>query len=646
MVMCASSLLSAEQTFKETIFQTPSLVRAKISPDGGKIAYIGSDAQGLLNGFILSSEDPVAPAKQLTFFQTPQIFQFFWSGKSDHVLLLKEEEGKGLLQLIGVSLQTQEVVNYSEFFPESNAKVFQILPDQNQIVIGMQQKGSPFYDLYRLDLETKERHLFYKNDSFAKFLIDSTGEIALKFAIEADGSWSVYTKEDDLFLTLKAEEAFLSEFLSADGGGVYFLDSRFSDTQQLIHKSLQKPYQEMVLGQAKESDIDEVLILQGKPLAYASYDTQKKWHPIVPATEEDLAFLQTHLGANFEVINLDQKGESWVVKTSRPEEGNLHWLYRQKQKELSPIGSFSSDKPFAPMYEMVVTARDGQRLVCYYTLPLEKDRGGAVDYPIPLVVFPHGGPFKVRDKYEFDPFHQWLSHCGYAVLSVNFRLSSGFGKAFVNAGNGEWGGKAHTDVLDAVAACVDRGLTEPGKIGIVGGSYGGYESLASLAFSPEVFACCVSICGPSSLKTVLDHVPAYWEFTADPLSDQMMFFSKKAFILSMGGDPEQEEGIAYLKKCSPLYHLEQVEAPLLLIHGKNDHIVAEAESRQIYEELKQRQKQVTYLLFPDEGHRIARVENRLMYLDQAERFLAHYLGGRYEPLPAEILQRSSCQQFD
>ena len=179
-----------------------------------------------------------------------------------------------------------------------------------------------------------------------------------------------------------------------------------------------------------------------------------------------------------------------------------------------------------------------------------------------------------------------------------------------------------------------------------GGSYGGYESLASLAFTPEYFACCVAICGPSNLKTVLGGVPQYWEFTSKPLSDETIFFTKKAFITSMGGDPEDPMGAAYLEKCSPLNYLDQMKAPLLLIHGKNDHIVAESESRQIYERMKEKGKDATYILFPNEGHRFGHFSNKLMSLSESERFLSRQLGGKYRPAPKELVENSSAIVFD
>ncbi|MCK4934058.1 MAG: S9 family peptidase [Simkaniaceae bacterium] len=424
---------------------------------------------------------------------------------------------------------------------------------------------------------------------------------------------------------------------------VYFLDNRFSNTNQLTQKSISGPFKEEVLGGQTFSDVDEVIFIQGVPKAYASYYTQKKWHILDSSIQKDIDFLTQTIGDNFELISQSQVGDIWIVSNSIPDKGVYFWVYHRDTatlKQISPSET-SQSEDYAKMYEMIATARDGEKLVCYYTIPKECDKGGYVDAPIPLVVVPHGGPFKVRDKFEFNPYHQWLASCGYAVLSVNFRLSSGLGKAFVNAGNGQWGGKAHLDVIDATEACIAIGLTEKGKLAIFGASYGGYESLAALTFTPDYFTCCVAICGPSNLKIVLGSVPEFWEFTSKPLSDNNMFFTKQAFITSMGGNPGDEKGAQYLEKCSPLNYLDRIQAPLLLVHGKNDHVVAEKESKQIYDSMKKHNKDVTYILFPNEGHRFGNFANKMMYLNQAELFLSQHLQGKYTPSEQELIVDST-----
>lgn len=625
---------------KEELFAKPSLISAKISPDGKSIASVGADANGISNVFLNVKE-------QITSFDTQEIIQFFWSGDGKKILLLKDENGTGQLHLHGIDILSKEHVVYTEKFSPVNAKVIQISSQNNSAVIGLNHRTPHFHDLYRLNLDSGQCELLFQNDAYAKFLVSDNLELILKIRIDdTDGSWTVLTADDAIFMQLSSADAFHTEFLSYDekNHAVYLLDNRFSDTNQLILKSLSLSSDEKILGASLESDIDEVLFIAGEAKAYASYYEQKKWHAIDTAIESDLAFLEKHAGPNFEVINSSRSGKRWIVSNSIPDRGGQFWLYdRNKQTLSSLLSSPSENDSFAQMYSIVIDARDGQKLTCYYTLPRECDKGGYVEKPIPLVVVPHGGPFKVRDKFQFNPYHQWLASCGYAVLSVNFRLSSGFGKAFVNAGNGEWGGKAHLDVIDAVEACIEKGITQRDKLAIFGGSYGGYEALAGLTFSPDYFTCCIALCAPSHLKTILDNVPKFWEFTSSPLSDKLMFFTKQAFIISMGGNPDTPEGIDYLEKCSPLNYLEAIKAPLLLVHGKNDHIVTEKASQQIYDSMKANHKQVTYILFPDEGHRFANFSNKMLYLDHAERFLFEHLRGRYQPVDPNSITSSSAQ---
>lgn len=654
LVVVMSFFMMQNQAFgelsKEKLFAHPTLISAKVSPDGNTICLVGADEKGISNVFISKIDAPLEKREQITFFTTPEIIQFFWSGDSKKVLLLKDENGTGQLQLHGIDIDTKDHLVYTEKFSKVNAKVIQISSIKNRAVIGLNHRNPFFHDLYILDLDSGQFELLFENDLYAKFLVSDNLDLILKMRInDEDGSWTILTSSDDVFMHLSASDAFQTEFLSYDetNRSIYLLDNRFSDTNQLVSKSLYAPSFEKVLGHQTNSDVDEVLFIHGEPKAYASYYEEKKWHVIDPSMQKNLSFLETSFGSNFEVINCSKDGELWMIASSSPLEEDLFWLYDTKNAILSSLQASSSGKEaFANMYPMTISARDGQTLVCYYTLPKELDKGGYVEKPIPLVVIPHGGPFKVRDKLRFNRYHQWLASLGYAVLSVNFRLSSGFGKAFVNAGNGEWGGKAHLDVIDAVESCISKGITERGKLAVFGGSYGGFESLSSLVFTPEYFTCCVAICGPSNLKTVLNKVPKFWEFTSKPLSDKTMFFTKQAFITSMGGNPDNPEGAKYLEKCSPLNYLENIQAPLLLVHGKNDHVVNEKESEQIYKSMKERKKEVTYILFPDEGHRLAKFPNEMLYLDRAEKFLSNHLGGAYRPIHKDLIANSSAQVFE
>jgi dipeptidyl aminopeptidase/acylaminoacyl peptidase len=282
------------------------------------------------------------------------------------------------------------------------------------------------------------------------------------------------------------------------------------------------------------------------------------------------------------------------------------------------------------MHPREIASRDGLTLPSYLTLPPGSDanRDGVPDAPVPMVLLVHGGPW-ARDGYGFNSIHQMLANRGYGVLSVNFRGSTGFGKDFINAGNKQWGLKMHDDLIDAVEWAVGQGIAQKDKVAIMGGSYGGYATLAGLTFTPETFACGVDIVGPSNLETLLSTIPPYWAPMVKIFHERM-------------GDPGTEEGRALLRAASPLYKADRIEKPLLIAQGANDPRVKQAESDQIVGAMKSAGIPVTYVLYPDEGHGFARPENNIAFFAIAENFLAECIGGRAEPL-GDALKPSSAE---
>ncbi len=278
----------------------------------------------------------------------------------------------------------------------------------------------------------------------------------------------------------------------------------------------------------------------------------------------------------------------------------------------------------AEMHPAVITARDGLELVSYYTLPVGSDRDGDAlpEAPLPLVLFVHGGPW-MRDAWGYNAVHQLLANRGYAVLSVNFRGSTGFGKAFINAGNRAWGAAMQDDLSDAVAWAVEQGVADPERVAIMGGSYGGYAVLAGLTQTPELYVAGVDMFGPSNLITLLEALPVYWAPLAEVFATRI-------------GDHRTEEGRAFLLERSPISRVEAIEDPLLIAQGANDPRVKQAESDRIAQALEDKGIPVTYLLYPDEGHGFVRLQNNLSFMAVAEAFLAEHLGGRYEPIGSAL----------
>jgi dipeptidyl aminopeptidase/acylaminoacyl peptidase len=272
------------------------------------------------------------------------------------------------------------------------------------------------------------------------------------------------------------------------------------------------------------------------------------------------------------------------------------------------------------MHPRVIKSRDGLDLVSYLSLPKasDPDADGKPDKPLAMVLLVHGGPWG-RDTWGYNSMHQWLANRGYAVLSVNFRSSTGFGKRFTNAGDKQWGAKMHDDLLDAVEWATAQGITDKSKVAIMGGSYGGYATLAGLTFTPETFACGVDIVGPSNLITLLQTIPPYWA----PILE--MFTTRV-------GDHRTEEGKKFLLSRSPLSFVDRIKRPLLIGQGANDPRVKQSEADQIVKAMQEKKIPVTYVLYPDEGHGFARPENRMSFNAVAEVFFAQCLGGPYEPI--------------
>jgi dipeptidyl aminopeptidase/acylaminoacyl peptidase len=338
-----------------------------------------------------------------------------------------------------------------------------------------------------------------------------------------------------------------------------------------------------------------------------------KWQALSDEIAADLKALEAGAEGEPSLAGSDRERKTWVVAYSADVTPVTYYLYDRPSKKLTKLFSANPELAkykLAEMKPVIIPARDGLELVSYLTLP-----PGVEPKKLPLVLMVHGGPW-ARDSWGYNSQAQWLANRGYAVLQVNFRGSTGFGKKFLHAGDREWAGKMHDDLLDAVAWAVKEGYADEKKVAIYGGSYGGYAALVGATFTPDTFACAISVVGPSNLVTLLKSIPPYWE----PL--------KKMFTVRVGDleDPK------FLEARSPLFKADRIKIPMLIAQGANDPRVKQAESEQIVEAIKKAGKDVKYLLFEDEGHGFVRPQNRLRFMAEAEAFLAKHLGGRAEPM--------------
>ena len=352
-------------------------------------------------------------------------------------------------------------------------------------------------------------------------------------------------------------------------------------------------------------------------MAAMSALTRRRWQVIDPAYADDYARLARASEGDLLGIDASADGRHWIAYVERDAASGRFFHYDRRAKAVRYLFALRpalASAPLVPMEPVVVRARDGLELVCYLSRP----RGVSHATPAPMVLVVHGGPWG-RDAWGLSPTHQWLANRGYAVLSVNFRGSTGFGKAFLNAANREWGGKMHDDLIDAVDWAITQKIADPRRIAIYGGSYGGYAALAGVTFTPEKFACAVDIFGTSNLVTMMATVPPYWKPVQTLWKARM-------------GDYTTEAGQRFLQERSPLNYVDRIVRPLLIAQGANDVRVKPSESDQIVEAMRQRAIPVTYIWYPDEGHGFSRVQNRRSFAAVTELFLARHLGGRSEPV--------------
>ena len=384
-----------------------------------------------------------------------------------------------------------------------------------------------------------------------------------------------------------------------------------------------------VIAQDSLADVGDTLIHPTEKSVQAVSFTyeRKQWQALDETVKADFDYLGTVADGEIEIVSRSLDDKIWIVMYVMDNGPVRYYLYNRESNDARFL--FTNRRALeglslAKMHPVVISSRDGLNLVSYYSLPVGSDSNGdgKPDEPLPTVLYVHGGPW-ARDHWGYEPIHQMLANRGYAVLSVNFRGSTGFGKGFINASNMEWSRKMHDDLLDAVQWAVDQGIADADRVAILGGSYGGYATLVGLTFTPDTFACGVDIVGPSSLVTLLESVPPYWQ----PMID---LFATRV------GDHRTEEGRAELLKMSPLTYVDKIKKPLLIGQGANDPRVKQAESDQIVKTMQENETPVVYALYPDEGHGFARPENNLSFFALAEAFLARHIGGRYEPIGGDL----------
>jgi acylaminoacyl-peptidase len=615
---------------RRALFDNPTFFGAKLAPDGRFVSWL-APVDNVLNVWVAPA-DSVSSGQPVTRTKGRPINWQDWSPDGRHIMFLNDENGDENLHLFAVDPQTsglRDVTPLANIRAVPNRWSF-LAPDK--IAVSLNDRDPRWHDVYLLDLATGERSLIWEN----RQEFDDVGldwQLRPRHASSnapGGGSrlWRIDGEKVTHWRDVPYDDMITTRLMWFDAAGrhVHMRSSIDRDTSALLRVDWSSG-DEQVLFRSERADVTDTIFNARtfEPEAVCIDPGRREWSALTPKVEAELAFIRDRLpGHDFTVQSQSDDDRQWIVMSYNAQQpATYHLLDRDRLilTELFTARPELKSHRLAPMQTIDGKSRDGLRLVSYLTLPaeLEATRPGK---PLPMVLVVHGGPWG-RDGFGYRGDHQWLADRGYAVLSVNYRGSTGFGKAFVAASEKQHARKMHDDLIDMVEWAVAEGIAQRDRIAIFGVSYGGYASFVGATFTPEVFCCAVPVVGISNLQTMLESTPPYWAGFAE-------------FMYRSYGDPRTEEGRALLAERSPIHKVADIKRPMLIFHGVNDVRCKVAESDQIVAAMQARNIPVIYVVYPDEGHGFAKPPNRLSYIAMTEAFLAQHLGGAFEPIGKDL----------
>ncbi|BCS35284.1 hypothetical protein TBR22_A45110 [Luteitalea sp. TBR-22] len=621
-------------------FGDPEISGSQLSPDGQYLSFI-KPFNGTRNIWVKKADAPFDTARPITNDQKRPIGGYFWSRDSKYVLFSQDQGGDENFNVYAVDPAAAPAagspVPAARNLTEARgvrALIYSVpKTDPDTIYVGINERDKAWHDLYKVTISTGQRTLLRENrDKVAAWVFDEQGTLRLASRTTDSGSTEILRVDRDALTKVydcSVFETCQPIRFHKDGSKVFLITNK--GDVDLIGLTLLDPATGAVTpvesDPKKRVDFGNAIFSDrtGELLATQYEDERLRWYPKDAALKADLAFLEKRFPGKdigFQSSTADER--RWIVVASGDTDPGEVFVYDRTTKALTPqykVREALKRDQLAPMTSISYPSSDGLVIPAYLTLPK-----GVAAKGLPLVVVPHGGPWG-RDAWGYDTFAQFLANRGYAVLQPNFRASTGYGKKFLNLGNGTWGETMQDDITWGVKHLVAKGIVDPKRVGIMGGSYGGYATLAGLAFTPDVYAAGVAIVAPSNLLTLLDSIPPYWESIRTVFNVRM-------------GDPSKPADKARLMKQSPLNSADRIRTPLMVVQGQNDPRVKRAESDQIVIALRDRGFPVEYIVAPDEGHGFARPINNMAMIASTEKFLAKHLGGRYqEDVPADVAAR-------
>jgi dipeptidyl aminopeptidase/acylaminoacyl peptidase len=604
---------------RDVLFGNPEKARPTISPDGTMLAYL-APVDDVLNVWVrtIGEEDDRA----VTSETNRDLFRYLWSADSKQILYLQDKEGNEDWGLYSVSIKTGEDQSLAAY---DGVQVRIQAWDKNypdEILLSMNRENPQLHDVYHLDLNTGDTELVARNPgNIVGWMVDSKLKVRGAIVPTPEGGFTLLVRktEEDTWrdlLTWDPTDAMSSGPVgfNKEGDYIFLQDSRHVNASRLIKIDAETGDMVDVLVEDPNYDVGAVFTDDDtyEPQAVVITRARDEWIILDESLREDFENVKALDDGDLFITSRDNDNRNWIVGFTKDSGPIPYYAYSRDTKEATFLFVHRPEMAkytLADMEPISFKARDGLTIEGYITYP-----PGVPRENLPVVLNVHGGPWH-RDQWGYSPEAQWLANRGYACLQVNFRGSTGYGKNHLNAGDKEWGGKMHNDLLDAVDWAVGQGIADPANIAIYGHSYGGYAALVGATFTPDVFCCAIAGMAPSNLITFLETIPPYWK----PILDLMYM---------RVGNPETEAD--FLRERSPLFKVDNITIPMLIVQGANDVRVKQAESEQVVEAMKAKGIDYGYLLFEDEGHGFVKSENRLKFYAAAEEFLAKHMGGRAE----------------
>jgi len=639
-ILTMASTIPASPTFaqlpplipRDTLLGNPERANPHIAPDGKRLAWLAPDEHDVLQVWVqtIGRQD----AQVVTADKSRGILSYGWAFDSKTIIYAQDAAGDENFHLFAVDLDSHNVRDLTPWQGVRAESVASSPKFPERILVALNLRDRKFMDVYRVDLRTGAVELDTKNPGdVAGWLADDDMVVRGASITTPDGGTEIRIRDNAAgpwrtLLKAEREDNLAALDFTKDGQALFLSTSIGTDTARLTRHEIATG-KETVIARSDDADVSDAMIHPTRHIVQAAaFDPGRMhWTVIDPSIQPDFDAIAKIADGDFSIADRDLADKTWLVSFSSDRAPVRYYSWDRASRKATLLFSVQPKldaAPLAPMKPVTFKARDGMKLNGYLTLPI-----GVPAKNLPMVLEVHGGPWG-RDSWGFAPYTQLFANRGYAVLQINFRGSTGFGKKYLHAGDREWGLTMQSDLTDGVKWAVDQGIADPKRVAIFGGSYGGYAALAGAAFTPDLYRCAIDECGPSNLFTLLASIPPYWDVMRSIFDTRV-------------GNPRDPRDKELLTAASPLFSADKIKIPMLIGQGANDPRVTQPEAEQIVDAIEKHRGSAVYALYPDEGHGFVRPENRLDFTARMEKFLADNLGGRREPMEGDRIPGSTAK---